>query len=100
MLKEIINMRSKNVKETSIIRREVGDLSMNGTPRDDKMTEMEILLDMVTSRSETTEENIIRLEDIKIEFIQNEPKRKKDTLSQKTLSNLWNNVEVTVSQKR
>lgn len=51
------------------------DVSINGTPRNDKISEMEILLDMANNRSEVSEETCIKLEDI--EFIQNESKRKK-----------------------
>ena len=54
------------------------DISIKGTPRDDKISEIEILLDMVNSRLETAEEIFIKLEDIEKEFIQNESKRKKD----------------------
>lgn len=54
------------------------DVSINGTPRNDKISEMEILLDMANNRSEVSEETCIKLEDI--EFIQNESKRKKDCI--------------------
>lgn len=54
------------------------DVSINGTPRNDKISEMEILLDMANNRSEASEETCIKLEDI--EFIQNESKRKKDCI--------------------
>lgn len=64
------------------------------------MAEMEILLDMVNSRSETAEEHIIKLEDIKIKFIQNESKRKeKKHTPQKVLNDLWKNIEVMVYPK-
>lgn len=62
----------------SIRRREMEDVSINGTPRNDKISEMEILLDMANNRSEVSEETCIKLEDI--EFIQNESKRKKDCI--------------------
>lgn len=52
-----------------------GRYNINGTPKDDKISQIEILLDMVNRRLESAEEIFIKLEDI--EFIQNELKRKK-----------------------
>lgn len=59
-----------------------------------KMAEMEILLVWLIA-GQTAGENIIKLEDIKIKFIQHESKRKeKNHPPQKALNNLWENIEV------
>lgn len=63
---------------------------INGTPKEDKISQIEILLDMVNRRLESTEEIFIKHEDI--EFIQNELKREKKT-EKRSCSDFWDNVK-------
>lgn len=72
----IIMLIWSKMKRNMSIRREMEDISINGIPRDDKISEIKILLDMVNSRLETAEEIVIKLEDIEKEFIQNQRGKK------------------------
>lgn len=69
----IILICSKRKRNISIRRREMEDI--NGSPKEDKTSQIEILLDTVNRRLESTEEIFIKLKDIG--FIQNELKREK-----------------------
>ena len=57
----IILICSKRKRNISIRRREMEDI--NGSPKEDKISQIEILLDMVYSRLESTEEIFIKPED-------------------------------------
>ena len=57
----IILIYSKRKRNISIRRREMEDI--NGSPKEDKISQIEILLDMVNRRLESTEEIFIKLED-------------------------------------
>ena len=57
----IILICSKRKRNISIRRREMEDI--NGSPKEDKISQIEILLDMVNRRLESTEEIFIKLED-------------------------------------
>ena len=57
----IILICSKRKRNISIRRREMEDI--NGSPKEDKISQIEILLDMVYRRLESTEEIFIKPED-------------------------------------